>query len=79
MDEIEQCIRDILHQRLGVDPAIVHADSALNDHGDSLDFVDVIGDVEAAFGLRISNERIATIRTFGDLSSAIHELRHVAA
>lgn len=71
MDRIETDLLNILHKRLGIEPGQVGSDSALSDLGDSLDFVDILGDVETFFGLELSNEQISAIRTFGDLALAV--------
>lgn len=47
--------------------------TALNTLGDSLDFVDFLAEVEAAFDIDLGNERIAQIRTVGDLTAAVEE------
>ncbi len=56
-----------------VDTSAVTEATLLNTLGDSLDFVDFLGDVEKEFRIELSNERVADLRTVGDLLEAVRQ------
>ncbi|MFG6464773.1 acyl carrier protein [Roseateles sp. DXS20W] len=74
--DVEQRLLRTAQRSLNLDTQALDAASPLSDLGDSLDFVDLIGDVEAEFGIDFSNEALGVMRTVGDLLRGIEaELR----
>lgn len=74
--DIELRLLQTAQRSLNLDTQALDAASPLSDLGDSLDFVDLIGDVEAEFGIDFSNEALGAMRTVGDLLRGIDlELR----
>lgn len=67
----QQRLLQTAQRSLNVDTQSLTPESSLTDLGDSLDFVDLIGDVEAEFGIDFSNEALSEMRTVGDLLRGI--------
>jgi acyl carrier protein len=57
-----------------IDQTTIRSDTPLNAVGDSLDMVDFLSDVEAEFGLNISDADLADARTVGDLAAVVERL-----
>ena len=68
MSEIEQKVKEIIVQKLGVDESEVSAEASFtNDLGaDSLDTVELIMEFEKAFSVNIPDDKAETISTVGD-------------
>ena len=68
MSEIEQKVKEIIVEKLGVDESEVKAEASFaNDLGaDSLDTVELIMDFEKEFGISIPDEEAEKISTVGD-------------
>ena len=68
MSEIEQKVKEIIVEKLGVDESEVSAEASFtNDLGaDSLDTVELIMDFEKAFSVNIPDDKAETISTVGD-------------
>ena len=75
MTEIEQKVKEIIVDKLGVDEAKVTMDanfiSDLN--ADSLDTVDLIMDFEKEFGIEIPDEDTGKISTVGEAVKYVEE------
>ncbi|MEO8217496.1 MAG: acyl carrier protein [Acidobacteriota bacterium] len=73
--EIEEKIVDIVNNQKTLPPDAVQPDTPLADLGiDSLDALNIIFEVEEAFGVTVSDETARTMRTPNDIVSAIEEL-----
>ena len=72
---IEQKVKDIIVQQLGVDPEKVKsAASFVEDLGaDSLDTVELVMAFEEEFGVEIPDEEAEKIRTVGDAVNYLKE------
>ena len=68
MSEIEQKVKEIIVEKLGVDESEVKSEASFaNDLGaDSLDTVELIMDFEKEFGISIPDEAAEKISTVGD-------------
>lgn len=75
MSEIEQKVKEIIVEKLGVDESEVSAEASFtNDLGaDSLDTVELIMEFEKEFGIQIPDEKAETIQTVGDAIAYIEE------
>jgi acyl carrier protein len=73
--EIEEKVRDIIVEKLGVEPSEVTAEASFaNDLGaDSLDTVELIMEFEKEFNLSIPDEAAEKIVTVGDSISYLQE------
>ena len=68
MSEIEQKVKEIIVEKLGVDESEVSAEASFtNDLGaDSRDTVELIMEFEKAFSVNIPDDKAETISTVGD-------------
>ena len=68
MNEIEERVKAIIVDKLGVDESEVTAEASFtNDLGaDSLDTVELIMELEKEFGLQIPDDQAEKIATIGD-------------
>ncbi|MDR3111875.1 MAG: acyl carrier protein [Elusimicrobiota bacterium] len=68
MEDLEQKVKEIIAEQLGVEPAeIVEEASFINDLGaDSLDTVELVMAFEEAFGIEIPDEDAEKIQTVGN-------------
>ena len=68
MSDIEQKVKEIIVEKLGVDESEVSAEASFtNDLGaDSLDTVELIMEFEKAFSVNIPDDKAETISTVGD-------------
>lgn len=73
--DIEQKVKDIIVQQLGVDPEKVKPEATFTDDlgADSLDTVELIMAFEEQFGVEIPDETAEKIRTVGDAISFLKE------
>ncbi len=78
-DSLEQKVKVIVADQLGVDLAELRADaSILDDLGaDSLDVVEMIMSLEEAFDIEVPDEHVEEMRTVADIERYI--IRAVAA
>jgi len=67
MTRIEEQLITIVQQELGIDPGQITTSSCLAEHGDSLDWLNLILAVEKTFDIEISDEQSLSIKTLGDL------------
>lgn len=75
MSEIEEKVKAIIVDKLGVDEAEVKPEASFtNDLGaDSLDTVELIMEFEKAFGIQIADDKAEKIGTVGDAIEFIKE------
>lgn len=75
MSEIEQRVKAIIVDKLGVDEAEVKPEASFtNDLGaDSLDTVELIMEFEKAFGISIPDDQAEKISTVGDAIQYIEQ------
>ncbi len=68
-DSLEQQVRNIVAEQLGVDPSEVRPDaSILDDLGaDSLDVVEMVMSLEEAFDIEVPDEDVEEMRTVSDI------------
>ena len=68
MSEIEQKVREIIVEKLGVDESEVSAEASFTNGlgADSLDTVELIMEFEKAFSVNIPDDKAETISTVGD-------------
>lgn len=73
--DIEQKVKDIIVQQLGVDPEKVKPEATFTDDlgADSLDTVELIMAFEEQFGVEIPDEAAEKIRTVGDAITYLKE------
>ncbi len=74
-DDIEQKVKDIIVEQLGVDAAEVKTEASfVNDLGaDSLDTVELVMALEEAFNMEIPDEEAEKIQTVGQAIDYIKE------
>jgi acyl carrier protein len=72
-DSLEQQVRSIVAEQLGVDLAELRADaSILDDLGaDSLDVVEMVMSLEEAFDIEVPDEDVEEMRTVSDVERYI--------
>ncbi len=73
MSIIEAKLVEIMASRMPETLSEVSRDTPLLDIADSLDFIDIVGDIESGFRINLSNEVIAKVKTVGELIQAIEE------
>lgn len=73
--EIEQKVKDIIVDKLGIDPSLVtETANFTNDLGaDSLDTVELLMEFEKVFGIRIPDEETQKISTVKDACDKVAE------
>lgn len=76
MSEIEKQVKDIIVEKLGVEPSKVTLDANFQSdlNADSLDTVELIMDFEKQFGISIPDEDTERIATVGDAVAYVEEV-----
>lgn len=76
MESIEQRVKNILVEHLGVDPEKVTQDANLFDdlEADSLDTVELVMYCEEHFGIEISDDEAEKVSTVADLVKVVTDL-----
>jgi acyl carrier protein len=74
-DPIDYIIRDILTEKLGIDFHSIQEDATFEDDLgiDSLDFVEIIMDIEKKFKIKISDEEAEKLRTVKSITRLIKQ------
>ena len=69
-DPIDFIVRDILSEKLGIDLHLIQNDSSIQDdlNIDSLDFVEILAEIEKKFGIEIPDEDSEKFRTVGHIT-----------
>ena len=71
-------VKEIIVKELKVEAEKVTADARLKDDlgADSLDAVEIVMDIEDAFGIEIDDSEAENVATVGDLVKAIEQLQN---
>lgn len=74
-DAIDIMVKDLLGEKLGIDLELIHNESSFkNDLGvDSLDFVEIIMELEKLFHIKIEDEAAENMTTVQSLTTYINE------
>lgn len=69
MNSTEETIKDILVQLLSVEPDMVYAEAQLREdlRADSLDLVELVSILSARYKVRVHDQSVRHIKTFGQL------------
>lgn len=80
MNEIEQRVKSIIVEKLGVEEDEVTKEATLMEDlgADSLDTVELIMEFEKTFDIKISDEMSDKIRNVGDIYETVNELVNTA-
>ena len=79
-DKIEARVLELLGKKIGADRKIDLGSSVVEDTGlDSVSVMDFVMEIEDEFDITIPLDRIAEVRTVGDLANAVQALSHVDA
>jgi acyl carrier protein len=72
-ETVEEKIRDVLAKKLGIDPSQISGETRLaEDLGlDSFGGIEIIFEIEEAFGLKIADSDFQDVRTVKDIVSYI--------
>lgn len=78
MKEIEERVRQIIVDKLGVEESEVTQDTNLVDDlgADSLDTIELIMEFEKTFNVKISDDVAEGIKTVGDMINAIVQFKN---
>jgi acyl carrier protein len=72
-DPIDYMVRDVLSEKLGIDIQLIQPDSSIDDdlNIDSLDFTEIIMEIEKKFRIKITDEESEKFRTVAQITSFI--------
>jgi acyl carrier protein len=72
-EEVVETMKDVLTSELGVDADKVTADARFKEDldADSLDLVEVVLALEEKFGIEISDDQIAGVKTVGEAADLV--------
>ncbi len=72
-EEVIETMKDVLASELGVDTDKVTADARFKEDldADSLDLVEVVLALEEKFGIEISDDQIAGVKTVGEAADLV--------
>lgn len=73
--EIEKKVNEILVDKLGVEPGVINSDAKFEEdlHGDSLDCVELIMEVEKEFDISIKDEDAEQCVTVGQMYDLVEQ------
>lgn len=71
MQDIERQLLDIVQREFGVEPGALTLDSRIADHGDSLDWVNLVFVLEGAFDVQIDADASRDVATVRDLLALV--------
>ena len=79
-DKIQSRVLELLSKKIGAERQIDLDSSVVDDTGlDSVSVMDFVMELEDEFDITIPLDRIAEVRTVGDLANAVQTLLHVDA
>jgi acyl carrier protein len=72
-DPIDLIIKDVLADKLGIDFHLIQNESSLQDDLciDSLDFTEIIMEIEKKFRIKIMDEEVEKFRTVGHITRSV--------
>lgn len=71
MQPIEQQLLDIVQHEFGIAPGVLSLDSRIADHGDSLDWVNLVFALEGEFDVQIGTDQSLAVVTVRDLLALV--------
>ncbi len=74
---VEEKVKEIICDLLGVEASEIAENTDLKEdlQADSLDFTEIVMQIEDEFEIEMDEEKMLTIKTFGDLTSYINEIK----
>ena len=72
-DPVDSIVRDVLSEKTGIDFQLIQPDSSIDDdlNIDSLDFTEIIMEIEKKFRIKITDEESEKFRTVAQITSFI--------
>src|SRR5579863_1667937 len=72
-DPVDSIVRDVLSEKLGIDFQLIQPDSSIEDdlNIDSLDFTEIIMEIEKKFRIKITDEESEKLRTVAQIISFV--------
>ena len=69
-DPVDSIVRDVLSEKTGIDFQLIQPDSSIDDdlNIDSLDFTEIIMEIEKKFRIKITDEESEKFRTVAHIS-----------
>ncbi len=74
---VEEKVKEIICDLLGVEASEIAENTDLKEdlQADSLDFTEIVMQIEDEFEIEMDEEKMLTIKTFGDLINYINEIK----